>query len=77
MGTNKKPVHFDLFQLEVQPGDRILLCSDGLTDMVPDKSILEIITRESTAKDACEKLTSLALANGGRDNITIVLARVL
>ena len=53
-------------------GDVFLLCSDGLTDMVSDEKICEIITSRPLQK-AADALLSEALANGGRDNITIML----
>ena len=64
----------DLLHLELQADDQILLCSDGLTDMLTDRAIRQTIAAASTTKDACERLVRAALANGGRDNITVVLA---
>jgi protein phosphatase len=75
--TAGKPVNFDLFHFTLQPEDRILLCSDGLTDMVPDQAIKSIAMFASSTKKACEQLVSAALVNGGRDNATVVLARVI
>jgi serine/threonine protein phosphatase PrpC len=65
-------------EIEAQPGDLFLLCSDGLTDMVEDN---EIETRlQKHGKDlamASESLVALANENGGRDNISVVLARIV
>ena len=66
----------DLFYLDLQEGDCILLCTDGLTDMVPDEKILELITSGESTHETCEQLAEEALDNGGRDNITVVLAHV-
>ena len=55
-------------------GDRILLCSDGLHDMVDDVGIAEILKSERTAKPACEALVKLALEGGGKDNVTVVVS---
>jgi protein phosphatase len=74
--TEHKHVDFDLFHLAVEPGDRILLCSDGLTDMLSNDEILEIANLTSSTRDACELLVKAALEKGGRDNVTVVLARV-
>jgi protein phosphatase len=52
---------------------RLLLCSDGLTDMVPDARIEEILRTSPTAEDAAERLLAEALENGGRDNATCVV----
>jgi protein phosphatase len=55
----------------VLPGDRFILCSDGLTGHVDDREILEHASR-ATARQACDRLLELALARGGKDNISIV-----
>ena len=59
----------------LQPGDILLLCSDGLTNMVPDRDIADIITQAATLEAAAEKLISTANKRGGHDNITVVLVR--
>jgi protein phosphatase len=74
--TGGDKVELDLFYLDLQQGDQILLCTDGLTDMVPDEDILEHITSGESTHDTCEALAEKALDKGGRDNITIVLAQV-
>jgi len=65
----------DVMQLAKEPGDRWLLCSDGLTNMVDDDAIAEIL---STMEDepAAQRLLDLALENGGADNISLILGRV-
>lgn len=57
------------------PGDMLLLCSDGLTDMVDKNGILEIITQNTSLQDKAAKLIATANANGGRDNVTVVLVQ--
>lgn len=57
----------------LKPGDRFLLCSDGLTDMVKDTTLREILNGQSNCQDACDMLVQLANAQGGYDNITAVL----
>ena len=69
-------VQVDLFHLTLQEDDRILLCTDGLTDMVDDSTILELVTLDESSKNASERLVKMALHNGGRDNVTVVLSRV-
>jgi protein phosphatase len=62
--------------LPVEPGDRVLLCSDGLSDYVDDATIGHTL-RETADRDACAKeLVSLALAAGTFDNVTVVIADV-
>jgi protein phosphatase len=58
-----------------QHGDYLLLCSDGLTAMVPDRHIKELILQEGTDVQAtCEALVARANAMGGQDNISVILA---
>ena len=72
----------DLFSLDVQPGDRLLLCSDGLTEELSDEKIASIfeIAPILTYSDACgdiaEKLVNAAKDEGGRDNITVIIVAV-
>jgi serine/threonine protein phosphatase PrpC len=57
------------------PGDMLLLCSDGLTDLVDKHSILDIITQNTSLQEKASKLIATANANGGRDNVTVVLVK--
>jgi len=66
-------VEVDLDEQPLESGDMVLLCSDGLTNMVDDETILRIIQESSTMEDACSRLIKLANENGGKDNITAVL----
>lgn len=61
----------------VQQGDVYLICSDGLTDMVNEVRIAEILNRGDMAADCVKALVDEALKNGGRDNITVVVCRIL
>lgn len=63
----------DFFEVSLQPGDYILLCSDGLTNMVDDAEIAEIVLSPIELKEKAERLIALANANGGKDNIAVVL----
>jgi serine/threonine protein phosphatase PrpC len=71
-----EPLEPDIETFALQAGDLYLLCSDGLTDMVDDAEI-EAILRDEPPTRAAWRLVDRALANGGRDNITVVLVRVL
>ena len=73
--TDGADVSVDVFQVTVDAGDQILLCTDGLTDMLSDQAILKIANAGTSAKTSCEQLVTAALVNGGRDNVTVVLAR--
>ncbi len=72
LGTDET-VNADFFEFEVNPGDYILLCSDGLVNMVSDEDIYAVVTESATPGEACEKLIDMANEAGGRDNITIVI----
>jgi PPM family protein phosphatase len=62
----------DIVRLDVAVGDRLLLASDGLTDLVSDDEIADVLASEED-DEAVLTLTELALAEGGRDNITVVV----
>ncbi len=57
----------------VCPGDRYLICSDGLTDLVEEAELLRLIQEPGTAAESVKKLARAALHAGGKDNITIIL----
>lgn len=59
--------------IDVEVGDRLLLCSDGLTGMVDDAIIQTVIQSTTSPQEGCRMLIDLANRNGGRDNITVVL----
>ena len=62
--------------VDLRPGDQILLCSDGLTEAVPDPDIADVLSGEPDGDAACRTLIGTANDNGGPDNITVVLLRV-
>jgi protein phosphatase len=62
--------------VDLQPGDVLLLSTDGLTRHVPDERIAEVLGRAPSAEAACRELVDAALAGGGSDNVTVVVARV-
>ena len=69
-------VEVDLYTIEVEPGDRILLCSDGLSGMVRDRDVERILRSEPDPQRAAELLVDAANAAGGEDNITAVVLDV-
>ena len=64
----------EIAALPLANGDRLLLCTDGLTDMVAEETIAEVLQRIEAVADACGTLVELALERGGKDNVTVVLA---
>jgi len=63
----------DFSSVRITPGDRLLLCSDGLWDELPDSEIRDVLTSEGTICELAHILLNRALAAGGHDNITVVL----
>lgn len=63
-------------KISLENGDVFLLCSDGLTDMLEDVEIERIIAQNKTAEQAAQTLLNTALANGGKDNTTIITVRI-
>ncbi len=62
--------------IDLEPGDVLLLCTDGLTKHVPDPEIAEVLGRAGSASVGCRELVDRALAAGGSDNVTVVIARM-
>lgn len=67
-------VDVDLFEVTLQENDSILMCSDGLTNMIDDAGICRIMKLEETLEEKTRQLINEANENGGRDNITVILA---
>jgi protein phosphatase len=63
--------------LRPDPGDRLLLCSDGLSDVVTDEQIGQVLRDHLELDDCAAELVKLALGAGGPDNVTVVLAEVV
>ena len=69
-------VEVEVTRQQLRDGDVLVLCSDGLTGHVRDDEILDVVTRTRDPAVVCEDLVELANSRGGRDNITVVVARV-
>ncbi|MDO5695409.1 MAG: Stp1/IreP family PP2C-type Ser/Thr phosphatase [Eubacteriales bacterium] len=63
----------DFFSLPVRSGDRLLICTDGLTNMVDDETIGAVLKRPISSGEICDVLIDLANEHGGEDNITVML----
>ncbi|MBB6675526.1 Stp1/IreP family PP2C-type Ser/Thr phosphatase [Cohnella nanjingensis] len=73
LGTDRD-VAVDVLRIEMLPGDRLLLCSDGLSNLVERETILDTLTATDIDLDeAADRLIALALAAGGYDNVTVAL----
>ena len=74
LGGFDDEVEVDVDQLELASGDRLLLCSDGLTDLVDDAEICRVLVESLESAEAGRRLVDTALARGGRDNVTVIVA---
>jgi protein phosphatase len=74
-GSHSPDARPEIHHLRLQAGDQLLLCTDGLTDSVPATRIAQCLDESPDAQSACDGLIQLALAAGGHDNVTAVLAR--
>ena len=69
-------VESDLFQLDMEWGDYLLLCSDGLTNVVDEQEILFEVIHGSSPEDCCQRLLDIAKMRGAPDNVTCVLVQI-
>ncbi len=76
LGAGHKNIDVDVFHETLQPNDTLLLCSDGLWEMVRHDDLLKMLSEQASPQAICDKLIALANENGGEDNITAVVVRV-
>jgi serine/threonine protein phosphatase PrpC len=69
----EEPLDVDILTLDLHPGDRLVLCSDGLSSMVDEEEMRSILERERDPQRACDELVQSANAHGGDDNITVIV----
>ena len=70
-------MYADHFSLDIEPHDRIILCSDGLSSMMSDHALEDIAVSSATPQQAADNLVAAALAEGGYDNVTVIVIDVL
>jgi protein phosphatase len=75
VGGHRPGVRTDAHKVHLEPGDMLLLCTDGLSGMVTDERIAAVLAAEREPKVACQRLVAEALQQGGRDNVTVIVAR--
>jgi protein phosphatase len=75
VGGPSPGIRAEVHRMSLEPGDTVLLCTDGLTGMVPDDRIAAVLGACPTPQEACEQLVRLANENGGDDNVTAIVAR--
>ena len=69
----EKEIRVDFFDETLADGDLVLMCTDGLTSMVEEKQIEEVLASAVSLQEKTDRLVELANDNGGRDNITIII----
>jgi protein phosphatase len=74
LGQPAGKLKIEVQRLKLKDGDSLLLCTDGLTEMVPDPEISAVLTNSGKAEQHCQTLLDKALDAGGKDNITVVVA---
>jgi len=75
LGGQEGRIEMEIRHLRLIDADRLLLCSDGLTDMVTEPEIAEALRATTESEKACQALVDLALQKGGKDNVTVAMAR--
>jgi serine/threonine protein phosphatase PrpC len=75
VGGPSAGIHVDIHKVKVKPGDQLLLCTDGLTAMLTDQEIAEVLIATANSAAACSALIEAANGRGGHDNITAIVAR--
>ncbi len=77
LGGKSDELSVDVDRLTLEVADTLLLCTDGLYDMVPDDQLQDVLASSLNAEAATRMLVQLANDNGGKDNITVIVARFL
>ena len=71
--SGEEPVAADVSELTLRPGDRLLLCSDGLSSVLPDPEIGDVVARDTDRQAVCDELVRRVNAGGGPDNVTTLV----
>ena len=73
---DRADLQVDMFDVDLESGDRLLLCSDGLWEMVHDPSLEDVLLESYDAQQACNRLVEMANQAGGQDNISVIVINV-
>jgi serine/threonine protein phosphatase PrpC len=76
LGAGNKNIEVDVFHEILKPGDKLLLCSDGLWEMVHQQDLLQALNSQESPQVICNRLIDKANENGGEDNISAVIVQV-
>ena len=66
----------DLYELKLKPGDRLLLCTDGLSNVLTDQEMLYEVVHGGSGETCCQRMLDIALGRGAPDNVTAVLIEI-
>jgi serine/threonine protein phosphatase PrpC len=72
-----EPFEPDIATYQLQPGNKLILCSDGLWGVIPDKDMETIIRSSSEPQNVCQELVNLANSAGGPDNISVIIVQIV
>jgi protein phosphatase len=75
LGASESRPLFDVDHFRLSTGDCVLLCTNGLTDMVSAEQIADVLALRRKPQEQCDLLTDMAVRQGGEDNVTVVLAQ--
>jgi protein phosphatase len=76
LGGQQDEVTAEIYQTTLSETDRLLLCTDGLSDMVAEEEIIRLLSKHNDTQEACDQLIEAALEQGGKDNVTVALCDV-
>src|SRR4029079_9034079 len=77
LGGRSNELSVDVYKITLEQEDVLLLCTDGLYNLVPHETLQELLNANSGAESVCRKLVGLANENGGKDNITVIVSHFL
>jgi protein phosphatase len=77
LGDHSRALQPEIQQVKLEDGDRVLLCTDGLTTMVQESAIAEVLADNDNPESLCRRLIDRALEAGGADNVTVIVASYL
>jgi PPM family protein phosphatase len=75
VGGEKFRLRVEVQKLGLEPDDVVLLCTDGLTQTLPDDRIADILRVETSPEEGCKRLVATANEAGARDNVSVIVAR--
>ena len=75
LGQHAGKLRIEVQRIKLEDGDGLLICTDGLTEMISDADIASVLSQQGAAEEHCQALLERAMDAGGKDNITVIVAR--